>query len=240
MLNQISLDDFSDGLPPTTLEDTHPTAPVPGLPLSTQLRRPEVASLPELAHPELFRAEAGFPDEPIPPEFGGPVPSPRGPVPAREVPPPPVGRIRPDTPATSDTPARTARRRRYWRVAAAAAVVLVFVIGGVLGWRATQPEPVQREAAGITWTASTPDGSATADARLIDHEWGTEIQMRDPRPAPWPAVLRDRLRRERVPRDRGLVGDRPRQRRGDPGEHLDPAQQDRRNWSSCSMTGRSR
>ncbi len=178
MLNQISLDDFSDGLPPTTLEDTHPTAPVPGLPLSTQLRRPEVASLPELAHPELFRAEAGFPDEPIPPEFGGPVPSPRGPVPAREVPPPPVGRIRPDTPATSDTPARTARRRRYWRVAAAAAVVLVFVIGGVLGWRATQPEPVQREAAGITWTASTPDGSATADARLIDHEWGTEIQMR--------------------------------------------------------------
>jgi len=33
-------------------------------------------------------------------------------------------------------------------------------------------------AAGITWTATTADGKATADARLIDHEWGTEIQMK--------------------------------------------------------------
>lgn len=177
MLNQISLDDFSDGLPPTTLEDAHPTAPVPGLPLSTQLRRPEIASLPDLAHPELFRAEAGFPDEPIPPELGGPVPSPRGPVPAREVPPPPAARAAPDMLGPPDTPSREAHRKRY-RLAAAAAVVLVLVVGAVLGWRAMQPEPVQPEAAGITWTASTPDGSATADARLIDHEWGTEIQMR--------------------------------------------------------------
>jgi anti-sigma factor RsiW len=176
MLNQISLDDFSDGLPPTTLEEAHPTAPVPGLPLSTQLRRPEIASLPDLAHPELFRAEAGFPDEPIPPELGGPVPSPRGPVPAREVPPP--ARITPDPPGPADTPVRAADHRRYWRVAATAAAVLVLVVAGVLGWRALEPEPVAPAAAGITWTASTPDGSATADARLVDHEWGTEIQMR--------------------------------------------------------------
>jgi hypothetical protein len=176
MLNQISLDDFSDGLPPSPFEDTHPTAPVPGLPLSTQLRRPEIASLPDLAHPELFRAEAGFPDEPIPPELGGPVPSPRVPVPAREIPPP--GRQKAGAPDTPDTPRHARVHRRYWQVAAAAVLVLVLVVGGVLTWRATQPDPVAPEAAGITWTASTPDGSATADARLVDHEWGTEIQMR--------------------------------------------------------------
>jgi hypothetical protein len=174
MLNQISLDDFADGLPPTTLEDAHPTAPVPGLPLSTQLMRPET-SLPELMHPELFRAEAGFPDDRVPPELGGPVPVPRGPVPAREI--PPVGGA-PDTPDTAGDPRRSTRRRRYWLAAAAAAVVLVLAAVGVLGWRAAQPDPVPPQAAGITWTASTPDGSATADARLIDHEWGTEIQVK--------------------------------------------------------------
>ncbi len=172
MLNQISLDDFADGLPPTTLEDAHPTAPVPGLPLSTQLLRPETTSLPELFRADPFRSEAGLPDEPIPPELGGPVPSPRGPAPGAAVPPP---RAVADDPP--DTPAAPPRRRRYWQVAVAAAVVLVIAIGGVLGWRELREPAGPSEAGGVTWTASTPDGSASAEARLFDHEWGTEIQV---------------------------------------------------------------
>ncbi|MGH3881201.1 MAG: anti-sigma factor family protein [Actinophytocola sp.] len=175
MLNQISLDDFSDGLPPTTLEEAHPTAPVPGLPLSTQLMRPET-SVPELLHPELFRP--GPAGERFPPEFGGPVPAPRGPGPAFDVPPPPRGPGGRDTPNTPDTPATASRGRRYWKVAAAAAVVLVIAIGGVLGWQAVQPDSTPAQAPGITWRATTPDGAASADARLVDHEWGTEIQVK--------------------------------------------------------------
>jgi putative zinc finger protein len=184
MLNQISLDDFADGLPPTTLEDAHPTAPVPGLPLSTQLLRPETESL-----PELFRADA-LADEPGEPGPGGPVPNPRGPAPRRELPPPPRPRAIespestvPSTPAvsppTKSTPPTLAGRRRRFRLIAAAAVVaLIVVAGAVLGWRAMSSDTAPAEAAGVTWTASTPDGSATADARLIDHEWGTEIQVK--------------------------------------------------------------
>jgi hypothetical protein len=181
MLNQISLDDFSDGLPPTTLEDAHPTAPVLGLPLSTQVMRQETASLPDL-HPDFFRPDAGFPEE-IPPELGGPVPAPRGPL------------SRPGRPAlaatggydTPETPIRASRRRRYRAAAAAAAVVLILAAGVIFGVRAMTPAtpdaPAAQaapppEAAGITWTATTADGRATADARLIDHEWGTEIQMK--------------------------------------------------------------
>lgn len=168
MLNQISLDDFADGLPPA-FEDAHPTMPVPGLPLSTQVLRQETASLPDL-HPELFRPEAGFPDEPIPPELGGPVPSPRGPL--RPV------NASAQVADTPGTPGRKTRRKRYWAAAAAAAVVLVLAAGVIFGVRAMTPGAPPPEAAGITWTATTPDGTATADARLIDHEWGTEIQMR--------------------------------------------------------------
>src|ERR1700741_2107962 len=133
MLNQISLDDFSDGLPPTSFEDAHPTAPAPGLPLSTQVMRPETASLPDL-HPELFRPEAGFPEE-IPPELGGPVPAPRGPLPRPRM---PVLAAR-GRRATPDTPIRTSRRRRYWAAAAAAVIVLVLAAGVVFGVRAMTP-----------------------------------------------------------------------------------------------------
>jgi anti-sigma factor RsiW len=175
MLNQISLDDFADGLPPTTLEEAHPTAPVPGLPLTGQLLRPE-PGFPELLHPELFRPAAGFPDEPFPPDLGGPVPSQRRPAPARDVPP-----LR----GAGDTPGQPPRRRRYWQVAVAAAIALVVAIGGVLAYQATRADtPPAPEAAppaaapGLTWTATTADGSATADVRLVDHEWGTEMQVK--------------------------------------------------------------
>jgi hypothetical protein len=180
MLNQISLDDFADGLPPTTLEDAHPTAPVPGLPLSTQLMRPET-SLPEVLHPEMFGRGGRFPDEPIPPELGGPVPRPRGPVPGFGGPPPRHPAAGDDlTDAEERAERRALRRRRLWLLAAAAGIAIVLVLGGVFGWReASDNSPVSPpQAEGITWSATTPDGSASADARLVDHEWGTEIEVK--------------------------------------------------------------
>jgi anti-sigma factor RsiW len=182
MLNQISLDDFSEGLPPTTLEDAHPTAPVPGLPLSTQLLRPETASLSEL-HPEIFRAEA-FPEE-VPPDMGGPVPSQqpgqlpsqRGLPPAREIPPPPLPAAG-EPPDKPEPPVLISRRRRYRMLAGAAVLVLVMAVGVVLGWRALAPEAPPPEVPGVTWSGAAPGGGPGADARLVDHEWGTEIQLK--------------------------------------------------------------
>jgi Putative zinc-finger len=191
MLNQISLDDFAEGLPPTTLEEGHPTAPVPGLPLSAQLLRPE--TMPEL-HPDAFRAEA-FPDESIPPELGGPVPQPGphsgqrptilpGQVPIQRGL-PPAGEIRPPLSAAGDQPDKpeprvlTSRRRRYRMLAGAAALVVVLAAGVVLGWRAFTPEPAPPpEVPGVTWSGAAPGDGPVADARLVDHEWGTEIQVK--------------------------------------------------------------
>jgi hypothetical protein len=42
----------------------------------------------------------------------------------------------------------------------------------VFGWRAIR-EPVTPA---VTWSVST--GTASAEARLVDHEWGTEIQSK--------------------------------------------------------------
>ncbi|MGB3439522.1 MAG: zf-HC2 domain-containing protein [Actinophytocola sp.] len=61
-------------------------------------------------------------------------------------------------------------RRRYWRVYAAAAAVVVLAVAGVFGWRALrEPPPVE----GVTW--STEAGTTSVRARLVDHEWGTEV-----------------------------------------------------------------
>jgi anti-sigma factor RsiW len=80
-------------------------------------------------------------------------------------------------PVTHDAPEShvPVRKKRYWQVAAAAAVVVLLAVGGIFGWQAIR-EPVRP--AGVTWSATTQDGSAHADARLIDHEWGTEIQVK--------------------------------------------------------------
>jgi len=82
-----------------------------------------------------------------------------------------------DTPRPRARPARDRPPKRYWQVAAAAAAVVVLAVGGVFGWRAIEAAspPV---AQGVTWSASTEDGAAHADARLVDHEWGTEIQAK--------------------------------------------------------------
>jgi hypothetical protein len=82
-----------------------------------------------------------------------------------------------DTPG-HDTPVAELRpRRRFWKVAAAAAAVVVLAIGGVFAWgaiRGGQTTPPAAE--GVTWSVSM--GAASAQARMIDHRWGTEIQSR--------------------------------------------------------------
>jgi len=69
-------------------------------------------------------------------------------------------------------------RRRLGRMLAAAAAVAVLTVGAVFGWQAIRHEPVPSAQEGVVWTATSPDGTATAEARLIDHEWGTELQMK--------------------------------------------------------------
>jgi hypothetical protein len=72
-------------------------------------------------------------------------------------------------------PPRERRPRNYWRVAAAAAAVMVLAGAAVFGWRAMREDPVL-PVAGVTWTSAA--GSTSVEARLVDHEWGTEIQSK--------------------------------------------------------------
>jgi len=95
------------------------------------------------------------------------------PVPLPLPPLPPVTAGTPESPV----PVRRSPRKRHWQVAVAAAVVVVLAVGGVFGWQAIR-EPVRPAAQGVTWSATTQDGAAHADARLVDREWGTEIQSK--------------------------------------------------------------
>lgn len=141
MLNQISVEDFDEGLPPGEL---YPTAP---LPIQTLLAPapPQVVTPP----PELL-APRRDPDPPTPPT-GTPLPEPAGAAPA-------------------------ARRTR--RLVLAAAVAVVVAAAAVFGWGALdRPQPAAQDP-GITWSATVPNSDVRADVRLIDHEWGTELQVR--------------------------------------------------------------
>ena len=75
-----------------------------------------------------------------------------------------------------DGPPRPARR--YWQVAAAAVIVLVLALGAVFGWQALRHEDTPPAAEGVTWSASDADPGVEAGARLIDREWGTELQVK--------------------------------------------------------------
>lgn len=91
------------------------------------------------------------------------------------VPLPPVAT---DQPEREDDLARRRRAKRFWQVAGAAAIVVLLTVGGIFGWRALrEPVPPPR-AEGVTWTATAPGTDMRAAARLVDHEWGTEIQVR--------------------------------------------------------------
>lgn len=151
LLNQITPEDFADSLPPTGVED------MGGLTVATQAL-PVTAPVPiplQMPSPEAGR-----------------VPSPR------------TSKTRPrKTPRNNTRNTKPPRSsdgrppRRYWRVAAAAAAVVILAVAGIFGWQATHEEPAQPPVAtGVTWSAE--DGAASVEARLVDHEWGTEIQSK--------------------------------------------------------------
>ena len=84
-------------------------------------------------------------------------------------------RTRPKPRSEDRRPAREARPRNLWRAVTAAAAVVVLAGAAVFGWQATREGSVQ-PVAGVTWTAAA--GSTSVEARLVDHEWGTEIQSK--------------------------------------------------------------
>jgi hypothetical protein len=69
-------------------------------------------------------------------------------------------------------------RKRFGRVLSAAAAVVVLAVGAVFGWQAIRHDSVTPGQEGVVWSATSADGTARAEARLIDHEWGTELQMK--------------------------------------------------------------
>ncbi len=144
-------------------------APLPGL--LNQITQDDFAEeRPPAGHEGTIATRVPVQSQPI----TEPVPIPRAMTQAMTPALPPVTD---DTPRPRARPAGELAPRRYWQVAAAAAAVVVLAVGGVFGWRAIEAAspPV---AQGVTWSASTEDGAAHADARLVDHEWGTEIQAR--------------------------------------------------------------
>jgi hypothetical protein len=84
--------------------------------------------------------------------------------------PPPI-----EPPVPADTPGPS--RRRFRQLVAAAAVVVLLTIGGIFGWQAMRNPSTPDQAAGVTWSATSAEG-VSGDAQLIDHEWGTEIQVK--------------------------------------------------------------
>ncbi|HYQ66667.1 anti-sigma factor family protein [Actinophytocola sp.] len=76
---------------------------------------------------------------------------------------------RPRKPADADRP------KRHWRIAAAAAAVVVLAAAAVFSWQATHEEPGTAQA-GAVWSETT--GEMSVEARLVDHEWGTEIESK--------------------------------------------------------------
>ncbi|MPZ86370.1 MAG: hypothetical protein GEV28_40775 [Actinophytocola sp.] len=158
MLNQISLDDFADDLPPTTFEEVHPTAPLPGpMPLGS-LPTPVLAPLPTPPPTPPPGRDVPGGDGP-----GQEVPIPR--LPAFDEPSSPS--VIDDLPDSPDTPGAAPRPRRHWLVAVAAAILVAVTVGGVLGWQALD-EPPAPVAAGITWSAA-----ASTAGRPPPRGWST-------------------------------------------------------------------
>jgi hypothetical protein len=67
-------------------------------------------------------------------------------------------------------------------VTAAAVVVVVLAVGAVFGWQAVRHDPVAPAPSpplpGVVWSGTSADGKVKIEARMIDHEWGTEIQSK--------------------------------------------------------------
>jgi len=133
LLNQITMADFAEELPPTGAEGGTTTR----VPVQS---RPVLDPLPPVTDP-VPAQRASADDEPSPTER-----------------------------------ASKPRASRFWQVAGIAAAVVVLAAGAFFGWRAIREPVAPPQAEGVTW--SVTQGAASAEARLVDHEWGTEIQSK--------------------------------------------------------------
>jgi anti-sigma factor RsiW len=147
LLNQITPEDFADSMPPTGMEGM--TVATRAQPVTAPVPLPFQLSEPDIAH--------------------APEPKKTRPRDKRRNKPPTRPGDRPTGGRRDGRPPR-----RYWRIAATAAAVVILAVAGIFGWQATREEPAAPVAQGVTWSAA--DGTASVDARLVDHEWGTEIQ----------------------------------------------------------------
>jgi hypothetical protein len=151
LLNQITPEDFADNLPPTGVEGMVATR---ALPITEPVEIPVQALAPE--------------DDPAP-------------RPKSKRVKPPGDRTRPPSerpagrPKTPKTPKNPDRPKRHWRIAAAAAAVVVLAAAAVFSWQATREEPGTAQT-GAVWSDTA--GAMSVEARLVDHEWGTEIESK--------------------------------------------------------------
>ena len=79
-----------------------------------------------------------------------------------------------------DPPGKTndKKGRSVGRLMTAAAAVVILAVGAVFGWQAIRHDDTAPPAAGVVWSGTSADGKVTIEARMIDHEWGTEIQSK--------------------------------------------------------------
>jgi hypothetical protein len=132
-----------------------------------------LAPLPGLLHqisPEDFE---DLHEHSLPPTPTGKAPQPAAGSPAAPEPEPEL-----PAPIPPGTPDTRAPGRRYRLVAAAAAVVVAVAIAGILGFGVLREPPMTVPLAGATWSATNPANGISAHARLIERDWGTEIQVR--------------------------------------------------------------
>lgn len=152
LLNQITPEDFAESMPSTEVEAFGPVV-TRAQPIIEPARIP-VQHAPVRAL--------------LPPETGEP----------------PKNRPR-NRPPKDSVPGSRPPARRFWRVTRAAAAIVVLAVGAIFGWQtirhdgaATSPTTTPPAAAGVVWKGASPDGKVTIEARMVDHEWGTEIQSK--------------------------------------------------------------
>jgi hypothetical protein len=134
-----------------------------------------LAPLPGLLHQISREDFDDLHEHSLPPAPTGEAPGPAAGSPVAPEPEPPE---RPE-PIRPGTPDARPPGKRYRLVAVAAAVVVVVVtIAGILGYAVSREPPVTAPPAGVTWSATNSVSGISAHARVIERDWGTEIQVR--------------------------------------------------------------
>lgn len=75
---------------------------------------------------------------------------------------------------------RVRKGTRFGRATSAAVAAVILAVGAIFGWQTLRHDEatVPPAAAGVVWSGTSSDGKVKIQARMIDHEWGTEIQSK--------------------------------------------------------------